>query len=74
MATGFRLEHRLDEAANLIPWKSMIVLLLEENELWNEIVNSSQAKPVQVPASIDATALTAFKKDIKKKRIIFDMR
>ena len=35
MATGVRLEDRLDGAR--------IVLILEENELWNEVVNNTDS-------------------------------
>ena len=41
MATGLRLEDRLDGATNFSPWKERIVLLLEEAELW-DIVNNAQ--------------------------------
>ena len=50
-----------------------IVLILEENELWDEVVHNVQANPIQVLASTDAQALAAFnKKDIKARRIILD--
>ena len=71
MATGLRLEDRLDGARNFVPWKARIVLILEENELWDEVVHSTQADPIQVPASTDALALATFnKKDIKSMQII----
>ena len=36
MATvGLRVEDRLDGGGNWTPWRSMIVLLLEESELWD---------------------------------------
>ena len=38
MATGFRMEDRLDGAGNFVPWKARILLVLEENELWDEVV------------------------------------
>ena len=73
MATGLRLEDKLDGAANFIPWKARIVLKLKENELWDDIANDTQAKPVQVPASTDVVVLTTFnKKDIKARRIILN--
>lgn len=73
MVTGLRLEDRLDGAGNFVPWKARIVLILEENELWDEVVHSTQANPIQVHASTDAQALATFnKKYIKARRIIFD--
>ena len=70
MATRLRLENRLDGAINLSPWKSRIVLILQENELW-EIVNNTAAHPVTIP--IVATDKAAFDKlDIKAKRILLD--
>ena len=73
MATGLRLEDRLDGAGNFVPWKARLVLILEENKLWDEVVNNTTANPIVVPASTDAQALSAFnKKDIKARRIILD--
>jgi hypothetical protein len=70
MATGLRVEDRLDGAANFNPWKERIVLLLQECELW-DIVNNTQTNLVTVPT--DATLLAAYtKKNIKAKRIILD--
>ena len=70
MATGLRIENRLDGAVNFSPWKDRIVLILQDNELWN-IMNSTTANPVTVPA--DAVAKAAFdKRDIKGKRILLD--
>jgi hypothetical protein len=70
MATGLRFKDRLDGAANCIPWKERIVLLLDEAELW-DIVNSTQLNPIAVPT--DATLLAEFqKKNMKVKRIILD--
>ena len=62
MATGLRLEDRLDGAGNLVSWKARIVLILEENELWSEVVHNTQANPIQVPASANAQALSVFNK------------
>ena len=39
MATGLRFEYRFDGIVNFITWKARIVLILQENELW-EIVNN----------------------------------
>ena len=36
-SVGLRVEDRLDGGGSWIPWKTKIVILLEENELW-EIV------------------------------------
>ena len=73
MATGLRLEDRLDGAGNFVPWKDRLVLLWEENELWDEVVHNTTTNPIVVPASTDAQALSSFnKKDIKARRIILD--
>ena len=40
MATSLRLEDRLDGVGNFVPWKVRIVLILEENELWDEVVHN----------------------------------
>ena len=49
------------------------MLILEENELWNEVVHSTQANLVTIPASTNVQALVDFnKKDIKTRRIILD--
>ena len=73
MATKLRLEDRLDGAGNFVPWKARLVLILEENELWDEVCNNTTANPIVVPASTDAQALSTFnKKGIKARRIILD--
>ena len=73
MATGLRMEDRLDGAGNFVPWKARIVLILEENELWDEVVHNTRTVPIVVPPSTDVATLTAFnKKDIKARRIILD--
>ena len=41
MATSLRLEDRLNGAENFVPWKARMVLILEENELWDEVVHST---------------------------------
>ena len=70
MAIGLRVEDRLDGAQNFSPWKARIVLILQENELW-DIVDSTTTNPVTVPT--DAAAKIVFdKKDIKAKRILLD--
>jgi hypothetical protein len=70
MATGLRVENRLDGATNFGAWKERMIFLLQENELW-EIVENNATHPVVVPT--DATLLTTYtKKSIKAKRIILD--
>jgi hypothetical protein len=70
MATGLRVEDRLDGATNFGAWKERMILLLQENELW-DIVENTTTHPVVVPA--DATLLAAYnKKSIKAKRFILD--
>ena len=71
MATGLRLEDRLDGTGNFVPWKARILLLLEEHELWPDVVRNTTANPITIPASTDAAALSAFNKlDCKARRII----
>ena len=72
MATGLRLEDWLDGAGNSVPWKARLVLILEENELWDEVVHNTTTVPIVVPPTTDATTLTAFNEDIKARRIILD--
>ena len=69
MATGLRIEDRLDGAVNFSPWKARIVLRLQENKLW-DIVNSTSTKPVTIPTN--AANKVVFDKDIKAKTIILD--
>ena len=72
METRLRLEDRLDGVENFVPWKARIVLILEENELWDEVVHNTTAVLIVVPPSTDAATLTVFNKDIKARRIILD--
>jgi hypothetical protein len=66
MATGLKFEDRLEGASNSNPWKERIVLLLEENEIW-DIVEKTQTLPT------DATLLAVYnKKNVKARRIILD--
>ena len=70
MVFGLRVEDRLDGAANFSPWKDIIILILEENEVW-DIIHSTTTNPVIVPA--DAIDKAAFmKRDVKARRIILD--
>ena len=73
MATELRLEDRLDGAGNFVPWKARLVLILEENGLWDEVVHNITTNPIIVSASTDAQTLSAFnKKDITAITIILD--
>ena len=48
-------------------------LILEENELWDEVVYNTTTNPIVVLAATDVQALSGFsKKDIKARRIILD--
>ena len=67
------MEDRLDGARNFVPWKARILLVLEENELWEEVVRNTTTNPIAIPSSTDAVAFAAFnKKYIKARRIILD--
>ena len=70
VATGLRIEDRLDGAVNFSPWKARIVLILQDSELW-EIVNSTTTNPLTIPANAVAKAIFD-KNDIKAKRSILD--
>ena len=50
MATRLRLEDRLDGVGNFVPWKARILLMLEENELWDEVVKNTTTNPIVIPA------------------------
>jgi hypothetical protein len=70
MATGLRVEDRLDGAVNFGAWKERMILILRENDLW-DIVENSTTNPVNIPT--DATLQATYtKKSIKAKRIILD--
>ena len=73
-STGLRTEDRLDGAANFVSWKAQILLVLKENELWEEVVRNTTTNSITIPPSTDATLLAAFnKKDIKSMRIFLDV-
>ena len=74
-SVGLRTEDRLDGAANFVSWKARILLVLRENQLWDEVVNNTTTHPIVIPsAAADPTTSTAFeKKDIKVMRIILDV-
>jgi hypothetical protein len=70
MATGLRVEDRLDGASNFGSWKERMIFLLQENELL-DIVENTTTHPDVVPT--DATLLATYtKKSIKAKRFILD--
>ena len=73
-SVGLRTKDRLDVAANFVSWKVRILLLLRENELWDEVVNNTTTHLIGIPiATTDAGAHATFiKKDIKAMRIILD--
>jgi hypothetical protein len=60
MATGLRVEDRLDGAVKFGAWKERMILLLQESELW-DIVENSTTNLVNVPT--DATLLAAYTKN-----------
>ena len=70
---GLRTKDRLYGLAKFVSWKAQILLVLNENELWEEVVRNTTTNPVTIPPSTDAMLLAAFnKKDIKAMRIILD--
>ena len=70
MATKLTIEDRLDRAVNFSPWKARIVLILQENELW-DIVNSRTANLVTV-STVAVDKAVFDRKELKAKRIILD--
>ena len=67
------MEDGLDGARNFVPLKARILLVLEENELWDEVVNHTTTHPIVISnGTIDPVALAAFNKNIKARRIILD--
>ena len=73
-SVGLRTENRLDGAPKFVSWKARILLVLRENELWEEVVRNTTDRPMVIPAATDVVAYSAFnKKDIKAMRIIFDV-
>ena len=63
MVFGLRVEDRLDGVTNFSPWKARISLILEENELW-DMVHNTTTNPVVVPE--DATNKATFmKRDVR---------
>ena len=63
----------MDGAANFVSLKARILLVLKENELWEEVVRNTTTNPPTILASTDAALLAAFNKDIKAMRIILDV-
>ena len=70
MATRHRIEDRLDGAVNFSPCKARIVLIPQQNELW-DMVNGTTANLVIV-STVVADKAVFDKKDIKGKMIILD--
>ena len=70
MDTRLRIEDRMDGEVNFSKWKAIIVLILQESELW-DIVNNTFANPVTVPTIAVGKAIFN-KKDIKEKTILLD--
>ena len=63
----------MDGAANFVSWKAWILLVLKENEFWEEVVRNTTTNPITILPSTDAVLLAAFnKKNIKAMRIIID--
>ena len=63
----------MDGAAKFVSWKARILLVLRENELWEEVVRNTTTNPIVILAATDAITYAAFnKKDIKAMRIILD--
>ena len=56
MATGLRVEDRLDGATNFGAWKERMIFLLQENELW-DIVENTTTHPVVVPTNATSCIL-----------------
>ena len=70
---GLRIEDRLDGAANFVSWNARILLVLRENELWEEVVRNTTTNHISIPATTDAVAYASFnKKGIKAMRTILD--
>ena len=61
MVSGLRVEDRLVGAENFGPWKSRIVLLLRETEIW-DVVHQTTANPIVIPVEADVVAYAAFLK------------
>lgn len=63
MATGLRVEDRLDGQVNFGAWKERIIIVLDEAEVWDIV-----EKTVAIPK--DATQLAAYKKKCAKARTL----
>ena len=70
MTTVLRVVVRLDGTINFSLWKARIVLIWQENELW-DIVNNTTANLITVPTFAADKAMFD-KKYIKEKIIILD--
>ena len=49
---GLRIEDRLDEEADFVSWKPRILLVLKENELWEELLRNTTTNPITIPVSL----------------------
>ena len=66
MATGLRVEYRLDGQSNFGAWKERIISVLDEAEMWDIL-----EKTMVIPTN--ATQLATYKKKCAKaKRLILD--
>jgi hypothetical protein len=70
MATSLRVEDRLDGAANFGARKERMILLLQENELW-DIVENTTTHLVVIP--IDALFLQLTLRRVSRLRGLFLM-
>ena len=55
-----------DGAVNFSPWKARIALILQENELW-KIINNTSAHPVTIP-TVATDKATFDKHDITEEK------
>ena len=74
MDTSLRLEDRLNGGGIFVPYKARIVLILQENELWDEVVHKTQVNQIQVHASTNELELASFNKmELMAKMVILDL-
>lgn len=66
MASGMRVENRLDGQVNFVAWKERVISVFEGAKVWDIV-----EKTVTIP--IDATQLVEYKKkNVKAKKLILD--
>lgn len=66
MAYGLRVEDRLDGQVNFGAWKEIIIIVFEEDEVWDIV-----EKTITIPT--DAAQLAEYKKkNARAKRLILD--